>query len=132
MIPAWVNEYKDLKFDKFVFDCWSLARLIYKDRRGIILDPYREMYKDADDLSHIRSAAEIEKIKWIRIEKTQRPEVLDIALFSFFKLPCHVGVVVDPRRKQMIHCQKEVNTVIEDYSEPFWWRKLNGFFRYPI
>lgn len=134
----WTNDFIGIPFkalgrDRAGADCWGLARIIYQERRGIIL-PMLDGYEHIRDRRRMSDIIEQEAKSWTPIAKDAKAEkTYDIAVFLMVGEPMHVGIVVRPGT--MIHCHEGAGVSVEDYSGPDpqarkWSNRLEGFYRY--
>lgn len=127
----WWKSYLGLPFsdkgrDRQGVDCWGLVRLIYSEQLQIELPSLADNYRDTDDRETLSALVEAEKgAKWIAAEK---PKPYDVVILTMMGLPTHVGVVVNSR--QMLHCLKGANTVLEDFTGLKWRHRVKGFVRW--
>lgn len=127
----WWNAYIGTPFaekgrDKSGLDCWGLVRLVYAEHLQIDLPSYAERYRDTNDRETLNALVEAEKnCKWVAVDK---PKPYDVVILTMLGLPTHVGVVVNSR--QMLHCLKGSNTVLEDFTSLKWRHRVKGFLRW--
>ena len=109
-------------------DCYGLVRLSYHEIFGVDLPDYRDQYEDTGNSRDSRLALSeliaMKKRKWEPVAKYQP---MDVALFNLGGMPIHVGIMID--KKNFLHCEKKIGTVIESISSLAWNRRLNGVFR---
>jgi cell wall-associated NlpC family hydrolase len=124
-------------------DCWSIPYLAYRDVRGVLLPEYTEKYEDAGFTNESR--AELSKLtraeaqgfrgdegslRWSEVtsqRERQEYSPFDIVLFTLGGSPVHVGMMVNKR--EFIHCEQKVGTVIERLDSIIWKRRIDGVFR---
>lgn len=122
----WVGiKYKAFGRDFSGADCWGLVCLYYEKELGIILPEY--LGSDPANLKESSKKAAKEKLLWNNIEKGFEKKG-DVVLLKIGNLACHVGIVV--RKGTMLHIEKGVDSIHEEYNSPYWRRRIEGFFRY--
>lgn len=118
--------------DREGLDCWGLVRLVYRERLGIELPGYDEAYGDArtDRASIATEILARRDEAWTLVKPgTERPA--DVLLFELAGQPCHVGLVVDPDERTMLHCEASgIGSCIERWDSPLWEQRLIGVWRY--
>lgn len=107
-------------------DCWGLACVIYLKELGITLPDYLECYKSTADKDVLKKLIHDERqSKWQHPDKGQP---FDLIWLKMGGVAFHVGVVT--KSGYMIHCARDVGTVIESYTSLKWQNKVMGFGRY--
>lgn len=128
---TWWNDYLGIPFkekgrDRSGADCWGLAKIIYQDRKSVILPGFEECYETTNDRDLLAQTIESQRnSKWISPET---PQELDIIILNMRGVPMHVGIVTKPG--YMIHCAKGINTVHVPYNSMQWQNKVVGFSRW--
>lgn len=123
---SWTNDYIRIPFKekgrtRDGCDCWGLLRIVAADR-GVELPEFSNGYdKSSDDL---HTAVGLHKANPVDIGAEQPFDVL------MFTNKLHVGIVVTPGR--MLHCHVGTGTVIEDYRNVIWERRLKAIARLPL
>jgi cell wall-associated NlpC family hydrolase len=87
--------YRDGGRGKDGCDCWGLVRLVYREKAGILLPSYSDLYHTAED--DVSNAALISGHlePWVEIgECLVKP--LDCLLMKMAGIECHIGVVQKP------------------------------------
>jgi cell wall-associated NlpC family hydrolase len=107
-------------------DCWGLPFLAYPKERNIILPDYLDVYQSTNDRDILGQTIQNERnSKW---KAPEVPATFDIIILKMRGVPMHCGIVIKPGL--MIHCAKDINTVIERYDSLRWKNKVVGFARY--
>lgn len=137
-IPSWVSDYIGVPFrekgrDRSGLapgvDCWGGVRLVYMERRGIVLPSHDTEYTSVRDTAGAANIFLDEVQRGKRWRQVDEPEVLDIARFFMGKHSgWHVGLVV--ARGQFLHWREGVNGAVERLNSPLWEGRLQGFFRF--
>ena len=127
MIVDWdPSEYTRLSFEDY--DCWQLIRKIYREKRQIELPSFKLVYNGPSDLANIkRLTCDLGRTMW---QQVTSPRVNDLVLFRIYNVPCHLGICIDDRKREMIHTMKGVNVVKECFAIPSWQKRTEGIFRY--
>jgi len=104
-------------------DCYGLARLIWRELRGIELPDYTGLYQD--DRADAEVASIVAGTKSTLWRQVDQPEFLDLILFKVGAYDSHVGIYAEPG--WMLH------TVLGDHSkfaryDRLPWRAA-GFYR---
>lgn len=128
---VWSNSYisvpfKDRGRSREGADCWGLTRMVYADRLNIDL-PSMEFYADCRDNKKLADLIVPNLPKWEKVPNGYEKEY-DVAVFNITGIPCHVGVVLQP--KYMLHCQRGIGTTVERYDNKKWNNRIAGFYRY--
>lgn len=131
MSESWTNKYISVPFvdkgrSEKGCDCWGLARLIYQKELGIDLPALLD-YRDTLDRQTISNVYESESQKWQEISLgDEKP--FDLIVLKMMGFPMHVGIVF--KSGFMIHCLKDVGTVVVNYKSRQWVKRIVGFYRY--
>lgn len=134
-LPGWVAGYIGIPFadhgrDRMGVDCYGLIYLVVREQFGMELPRYDEDYPTALDRAEVSALVSGEiKARWREIV-VGNELVGDVALFRMMGVPCHVGLVVEPSRRLMIHCPRGANACLQCYQGPKWAHRLDGFFRH--
>lgn len=132
MIESWTNDYICVPFEekgreRSGVDCWGLVRLIYKEKLGIEL-PSLLFYKNTTDRPTIKKIYEEESgSHWKQIPFGEEKEY-DVIVLRMMGFPMHVGIVL--QGGFMIHCLKGSGTVIVNYLDKQWIKRIVGFYRH--
>lgn len=130
----WSGSYLGLPFvslgrGRGGLDCYGLVRLVLAEERGITLPSYTEAYASVGERAEIAAALSgaIAQRTWREVPPG-REQPFDIALFSVFGRPLHVGIVVRPGL--MLHVSDGHDSRIEDYRAPTWAARLIAIYRH--
>lgn len=128
---------KDFNFEKYVgvpFDdkgetlaganCWTLARLIYKEEFGINLPSFSNKYSLNDEAGIAELIAQY-KEGW---ESVSEPQAGDLVLFRILGHESHVGVMIDSKR--FVDIRENRDSVVDSIDAPTIRKRVVGFFRY--
>lgn len=126
----WWNDYSRIQFldkgrDRNGCDCWGLVRLIYKEQLNIDLPSYIYDYKNTDEKELITSIIADHRDLFSTVDK---PKPFDLVLLRMLNHPMHIGLVIN--KDSMIHCHKDVNTTIEEFTSLKWKHRIIGFGRH--
>lgn len=128
----WTDQYVGIPFkingiDRNGLDCWHLIALVYKEKLGIELPLFNGLIEDHSITSLRRIVKTINewKTRWIKVDK---PQQFDVVLLRMNNLPCHIGIVVS--KNKMLHVMKDIQSVVEDYTNFQWIHKIEGFYKY--
>lgn len=109
-------------------DCYGMVVLGMKEVYGVVLPSYVDDYTDTGHSQQTRlelsELIAMKKRKWEQVTKYQP---MDVALFNLGGMPIHVGLMID--KKNFIHCEKKIGTVVESINSLAWNRRLSGVFR---
>jgi cell wall-associated NlpC family hydrolase len=160
MIPAWVNSYIGIPFkamgrDRSGLGCWGMVYLVYREQFGLDVPAYSEHSFTVYDSEEVGKLIAGEIVtKWQPVERGKE-RLGDAILFRIKGVPSHVGVIVAPDEKKMLHVQggdcvwchtkrmgaclnspsREheyggVGSCIARYDAPIWCRRIEGVYRY--
>lgn len=128
---------KDFNFEKYVgvpfsdkgetlagANCWTLARLIYKEEFGINLPSFSNKYELNDEAGIAELIAQY-KEGW---ESVDSPQAGDLVLFRILGHESHVGVMIDAKR--FVDIRENRDSVIDSIDSPTIRKRVVGFFRY--
>ena len=102
------------------YDCWSLAREVFR-RAGIILPDYRVAAVDASIDAQINK----QRPDWVRCEG--EPPVPALIVFRLEGVYAnHVGVYIGGGK--FIHIFEKTSACIDRIDRPLWKRKIEGFY----
>jgi len=113
-------------------DCWGLVYLFYKDFFGIELNSHESHYEfinkrvSKENVGNLISN-ELSTGYWK--EKTS-PDFGDVAVLNLAGRPFHVGTVIDPNKKVMIHCLENIGVCQEEYNSLKYINRIEGFYEY--
>ena len=123
-----LSKYLESKFafggrgPKF-YDCYGLAKAIYKEKLNIILpeietpELLHDIYVKCDE--SVKYFDEIEKPKsWCLVAFEIKPPFVS-----------HVGIIL-PGLKTFIHAFHKSGIVIQKLRDPVWSRKIKGYYTY--
>lgn len=120
--------FKEKGRDYSGLDCYGLCRLGYHEVFGIDLPDYRDQYVDTGNSRQTRlELSELLSLKKRKWEQVTNYQPMDVPLFTLGGMPIHVGLMVD--KKNFLHCEKKIGTVIERIDSAMWKRRLDGVFR---
>ncbi len=105
------------------YDCYGLAKAIYKDILGIELPEFTT----PELLNDIYIKCDTSKKYFKRLDKVE-PYSL-VTFIIKYPLVSHVGVVL-PDTKHFIHAFKNTGVCIQKLHEPVWKNKIEGFYTY--
>jgi cell wall-associated NlpC family hydrolase len=131
--PGWSSQYVGIPFrelgrDFDGCDCWGLARLVSFHQFGRKLPSYVGEYDSTCDSTGIAETIRREaRAFWTQIPAGSEAAG-DIPLIRMLGVPMHVGIVVCPGK--MLHVERGVDAVIEDYRGLRWKHRILGFYRY--
>lgn len=117
-------KYKEKGRDFDGLDCWGLVRLVYKNEFKIDLPSFSSEYTQTD-VSRIEELIAQYKEGW---ESIEQPEEGSIVLFRVLGSESHVGIVVNS--EQFLHVRENQDSAIENFSSPFWKKRIVGYFKY--
>ena len=124
MVAHWVSKYVGLPFEKY--NCWQLMCLIYKNEFNIILPDFSKEYSDAMDREKIKQIYNRELQG--RFVKLEEQKLYGFVVLRMSGQPWHCGLVVD--QNIMLHTERKVDAVIENFSHKLWRARLIGFYEY--
>lgn len=102
-------------------DCWGFAVYYYRKKKGIHLPTYSEIdATDKDGIGERILATELNKYA-IEISADEIQED-DLLLFICAGQPMHIGIAID--NELMIHCDRKVGSVIENFRSRMWQKRL--------
>lgn len=120
--------FKDKGRDYEGLDCWGLCRLGFHEVYGVELPSYLDDYTDAGKTQESRlELSELIALKKRKWEQVTQYHPMDVALFTLGGMPVHVGLMID--KKNFLHCEKKIGTVIESLNSLMWERRLSGVYR---
>jgi len=108
------------------YDCWGLVWAVYHDLMGIDVPSYDNQYFGVKD-KNLPRLIEKEAKKWNRIDNEQPGDIVLIKIAGRLR---HVGVVVEPKKKLMLHALAGCNVCLEPYTAMRWRNRIDGFLRY--
>lgn len=100
-------------------DCWGFVVYFYEKEYGITLPKYTAI--DADNIE-LASESLLATQLYQKVSKVTKPKQGDILIFNNCGRPIHVGIAIDD--SMMIHCDRKVGSVTEDYRSPKWEKRL--------
>jgi cell wall-associated NlpC family hydrolase len=110
------------------WDCYGVVYRFFMDVRGINLPSYSSDYTDTGDSAESRQElSDLIASKKGRWELVQKPEPMDVVLFTLGGQPIHVGLVID--KKSFLHCERKVGTVVESLNSIAWKKRTEGVYR---
>lgn len=110
-------------------DCYGLIYLVYALENNLWMETYGETYNSAEDVESACAALLDNRCDWVKIEESEvRP--LDVILLKVRGYAAHVGVVVDPKRKEFLHTLAGHNSALDNYGRLAWKRRIEGFYRH--
>ncbi|ABS68946.1 NLP/P60 protein [Xanthobacter versatilis] len=130
----WSGGYLGLPFvalgrDRVGLDCYGLVRLVLAEERGVALPSLTEAYASMEERAEIAAALSgiSAQSPWTPVARgSEQP--FDIAMFSVFGRPLHLGIVVQPGL--MLHVSDGHDSRIEDYRGAVWSRRLIAIYRH--
>lgn len=133
-IPGWAGEYVGIPYARHGrtregADCWAIPMLIFKERYGIELPSYDQMYTSYAEEEEVRAMLRGEGSPWRKIELSAAKEG-DVV---WFRNPgseaVHVGMMLDGDK--FIHNGRHtLYSTIERISNPVWRNLVVGFYRH--
>lgn len=108
------------------YDCWGLIWLMYREVLGISIPSYDSRYFSIKDVNVVNLFNDEIK-KWVNVST---PRMGDVALIDINKQPRHVGFVVNPETKEMIHILRGCQSIMESWTIKLWRNRVAGFYRY--
>ena len=124
--------YTQPSYRKFVgreyeppYGCFTLVRQVYEEAYDIELDSSTEglsVYDLTQRLAYLHG----ELAKYAR--EVTIPQEGDVILLR--ALPFHMGIVIDPKQKLMLHSYAGGSACIESYKLGRWKHRILGFWRY--
>lgn len=127
----WWNKYIGIPFEEkgrtaLGTDCWGLVKLVYKIEREIDLPGFEACYDHTNDAARIEAQLEQEwSYNW---QHPEEPQPFDIIILRRRGVPMHVGIVTRPGF--MLHCERGMDTVHEQYTGMRWKGNIVGFARH--
>lgn len=127
---GWSNRYVGIPFrdrgrDRSGVDCWGLVWLLYAEEFGLALPAFDDDYDDTGDALAIAGIYAIERTEWV---EQSSPHPGDVVMIRLLSIPCHVGVIVDPRT--FLHSVEGRSSCLERLTSPAWRRRVLGFYRH--
>lgn len=130
---GWWDDYRGIPYldhgrGRDGLDCWGLVRLVYAERFGVALPSFAEDYEcsDAVDLSIVEKRMD----GWREVERPTEGDVVLIRIVRNRRPRFHIGVVVNPRRGEVLHISKDISVTVEQYRSPRWASRVVGFWRH--
>jgi cell wall-associated NlpC family hydrolase len=108
-------------------DCWGLRRLILLQLAGVELPSYGDGYSTTADLQAIRTLVEGGMREHEEIPAGAEAP-LDGVLLREGREAVHIGTVVRPG--DLIHIERERESVVEPYRRGMLRLRVLGFYRY--
>ena len=112
------------------FGCFTFVRRFFEEELGL---PVRDFGAAVADTALAKDIAFRDALAgWCKPVET--PSQCDVVLFGRSGMLDHIGIVVDPRRRDMLHCNKrserhiDARSTIERYGGLIW--RPVGFWRY--
>lgn len=147
MVPVWANDYIGIPYEdagrtKEATDCWGLLRMVMRDQFNIGIPEFQGYQYIHTDIGRESLAAmmsrEVLTSDWVPIALTQE-EIRDYITSRVAKVgdglrlrmgrcATHVGTVLD--QQYMLHTEKGIESVIEDYTSPKWIRRIYEVYRH--
>lgn len=124
-----VNKYIGIPFNQHGrdfngCDCWGLVKLYYNNELGINLPCLSSLYEHTQD-AKIVGVISNEALNWRLVDV---PDANDVAVLSMRGMPFHVGLMTGKR--DMLHIEQDINSVIERIDSPIWNSRIKGFYRH--
>lgn len=140
--PAWVADYIGVPFvekgrGRDGADCWGGVRIVYQDRRGVVLPSHDTLYEHVGDTAGAARLIETEIARTHAWHPTEDYELLDVARFFMGrKLGWHAGLIV--ARNQFLHWRSMTDrdghecgsSCIERLDASQWEHRLRGVYRF--
>ena len=131
---GWWDGYRGIPYldhgrDRSGCDCWGLVRLVYLEQFGVELPGYGAAY-ECSDLVDIDAILEGRTIGWSEVQDPRSGDVVLMAVRDRGVRCFHVGLVINPRRRQMLHVMTKTSVIVESWAAPAWARRVTGFWRY--
>ena len=128
----WTDKFIGIPFKcdgrtRFGCDCWGLVCIVYQEMLGIRLPDHKGVFVEQSISCLKRVAREManERLLWAKVE---RPQPFDVILLRSSEFVWHVGIVIDNRK--MLHVEKNVDSIVEDYTGPLWRNRIDEFRHY--
>lgn len=131
-IPYWAGHYIGAPFkergrDIKGLDCWGLVRLILMEQFDIYPPSYTTSYASSVNEKQLGPLVRRETLNWQHIRPNDE-QCGDVVVLRMRGEPMHVGLVLGD--KTMIHIERGINSVLENYNTLRWKKRVVGFFRY--
>ena len=126
---SWWGRYVGLPFGEGAGEvtCWSLVRMVYRDRLGLELPAYGEI--SARDLVRIARTMEAHKDDgWRAVDVPAEHDVCLMRAPRGGSVVAHVGVMIDARR--MLHVEEASAAVVVPVTHPGIAGRVLGFRRW--
>ena len=110
-----VNHYVGLPYEQA--NCWELVRRVYRETYDIQLPKLDTV------------GAVIEQGGWLQVAKGAEIDG-DVLVFKAGAAKTHVGIVVDPKEKLMLHAEEGVDACVARYNSSIWKSRLRSIYRH--
>lgn len=122
--------YAELGRSRAGVDCWGLVRLAFSELADIDLPSYADGYLSTDDRSEISGLICGAKSDgaWAPVALDD-VKAMDVVVFRRGQFDSHIGLVVDPTRKLMVHAGGHGSRA-EAWTGNLWLPRLVGFWRH--
>lgn len=132
------NPYVGLPFEpcgtkRSGLDCLGLYRLVALEVHRINTPDYSRVYEHARkggkdfDYTKLVDFAEEHLGTWTKVEAEEESDAI---LMRIYGHPLHVGMVVNAKKKLMLHIERGCNSIIESYNSVIWEKRVLGFYRW--
>ncbi len=128
---SWSNDYIGLPYvahgrSRAGVDCWGLAVLVYREVLGIELPTYTG-YASPDERAEVAALVDgaTESPLWQAVPAGEA-QPFDVVLCRYGALQSHVGVLVTPGPRQMLHMLHDAAR-IESLQRPPWRDRVCGY-----
>ena len=108
-------------------DCWGFVVLIYKELYSVTLPIYQQITPNNAIDKTSGELVETELYKICSVHDVAKEG--DILIFSVGGRPLHIGIALD--NHTMIHCDRNVGSVVENFRIRKWQMRLHKICRHP-
>ncbi len=137
--PAWAAGYIGIPFadcgrGRLGIDCWGLLRLVLRERFGIEIPSYDNLYFHTRDFAAMERIYEAQAREdcWVKVmDRYECPGIEregDAVHMRVDGHELHAGIVVAPGR--MLHAHDGADSVIESIDRTAWKHRVVGIYRH--
>jgi len=110
------------------FDCYGLARHIYREQLGIELPSFDDSYKDAENRAEVAEALSAGLKDWLQLDcGIEGWQEFDLIILKLASQPFHCGLYLG--RGKMIHTMPGQMCIIERVDGVRWTNRIEGAYR---